>query len=100
GEPRGVGHHQEAAAGSLYQIARERENVVGGGLVEIAGGLVGEQKQRFYRERAADRDPLLLAARQLFGIAFQQSAEAEPFHQLGMPGVIVTAGNARLEDEV
>jgi len=53
-----------------------------------------------YRERAADRDPLLLAAGQLLGIASQQTAEPEPFHQFGMPGGIVTAGNARLEDEV
>ncbi len=76
GETRAVGHHQEAAAGSLNQIARKRENLIRGGLIEVAGGLVGEQKQWFYRQRAADRDPLLLAAGQLFGIAPEQTAEA------------------------
>ena len=100
GEPRAVGHHQEAAAGSRDQIARQRQHVVGGRLVEIAGRLVGEQQQRLYRQRAADRDPLLLAAGQLLGIALQQAAEPEPLHQFGMPGRIVTAGDAGLEREI
>src|ERR1700687_2602338 len=88
GEARAVGHHQEAAAGSLNQIAREREKVIRRRLVEIAGGLVGEKKQRFCRQRAADRDPLLLAAGQLLGITMQQIAEPEPLHEFGMPGGI------------
>ena len=47
GEPLAVRHHQEAAAGARHQIARQRQHLVGGGLVEIAGRLVGEQQQRF-----------------------------------------------------
>ena len=82
------------------QVARQRQHLVRGRLVEIAGRLVGEQQQRLHRQRAADRDPLLLAAGQLFGIAFQQTAEPEPLHQFGMPGGIVTAGDAGLEGEV
>jgi len=58
-----MGHHQKATAGSRDQIARQRENVIGGRLIEIARRLIGEQEQRLYRQRAADRDPLLLAAR-------------------------------------
>ena len=77
GEARAMGDHQEAAAGSRDQIARERENVIRRRLVEIAGRLVGEQKQRFCRQRAADRDPLLLAAGQLVGIALEQTAKPE-----------------------
>ena len=100
GQPRAVGHHQEAAAGSRHQIARQRQNLVGGRLVEIAGRLVGEQQQRLHRQRAADRDPLLLAAGQLLGIALQQAAEPQPLHQFAMPRGIVTAGNARLERQV
>ena len=76
------------------------EHLIRRRLVEIAGGLVGEQQQRLYRQRAADRDPLLLAAGQLLGIALQQIAEPEPLHQLGMPGGIVAAGDARLEREI
>src|SRR5580693_4813116 len=62
GKARAVGHHQEAAASPRHQVAGERENVIRRRLIEIAGGLVGEKKQRFYGQRAADRDPLLLAA--------------------------------------
>ena len=100
GKPRAVRHHQEAAAGTLDQIARQRENVIGGRLVEIAGGLVGKQKQRLDRQRAADRHPLLLTARQLLGVALEQAAEPEPLDQFAMPGGIVSAGDARLEREV
>ena len=62
-QPRTMGHHQKAAAGPCDQIARERENVIGGRLVEIAGGLIGEQEHGLYRQRAADRDSLLLSTR-------------------------------------
>ena len=55
-------HHQETAAGSCHQIARQRQHLIGGRLIEIAGRLVREQQLRLYRQRAADRDPLLLAA--------------------------------------
>ena len=41
------------------------EDDVGGGLVEIAGGLVGEDQRRAVGERAGDGDALLLAARKL-----------------------------------
>ena len=99
-QPRRVSYHQKAAAGLRDQIAGERENVICGRLIEIAGGFVGEQKQRPDRQRAADRDPLLLAAGQLLGIAVQKAAEPQSFHQLGMPGRIVAAGDARLERQV
>src|SRR5204863_8212918 len=97
GQPRRVSHHQEGAAGSLDQIAREREHVVRCRFVEIAGGLVSKQEQRPCRQGSADCDALLLAARQLLGITFEQTAEPEPLHQFAMPGRIVTAGNARLK---
>ena len=41
------------------------EDDIGGGFVEIAGGLVGEHQSGPVGERAGDRDPLLLAARKL-----------------------------------
>src|SRR5205814_4852721 len=84
GQPRTMGHHQEAAASSSDEVARERQNVVRRRLVEIAGGLVGEQQQRLYRQRAADCDPLLLAAGQLLRVALEQAAKAKPLHQLSM----------------
>src|SRR3569833_1154101 len=41
GQSRRMRHHQKAAAGTLHQIPRERENLIRGGLVEIAGRLIG-----------------------------------------------------------
>ena len=77
------------------------EHVIRGRLVEIAGGLVGEQQQRLYRQRAADRDPLLLAAGQLLGISLQQVGQARAARTSSrMPGRIMAAGNARLEREI
>src|SRR4051794_26478636 len=85
GQPRRVSHHEEGAAGSFNQIAREREHVVRGRFVEIAGRLVSKQEQRPCRQGSADCDALLLAARQLLGITFEQIAKPEPLHQLAMP---------------
>ena len=82
------------------EIARQRQHVVGGVLVEIAGRLVREQQRRLGRERAADRDALLLSAGQLLGVASQQITQAQPFDELGMPGGIVLAGDARLKREI
>ena len=62
GEPRRMSYHQKAAAGLRDQISGERENVVRGCFIEIAGGFVREQKQWSHRQRAADRNALLLAA--------------------------------------
>src|SRR5487761_436585 len=89
-----VGDHQEAAATSRDEVARQRQNLVRRRLIEISGGLVGEKQPRLYRQGAADRQPLLLAAGQLFGIALQQAAESQPLDEFGMPCGIVTAGNA------
>lgn len=63
GQMQAVRHHQEAAAGARDEVARQRQHVVGGGFIEIAGGLVREQQRWFRRQRPADRDPLLLSAR-------------------------------------
>jgi hypothetical protein len=70
GETHTMGGHQETASGSFDQIAGEIENVVCRRLIEVSGGLVGEQKKRLYRQCATDGDALLLAAGQLLGIAF------------------------------
>jgi hypothetical protein len=48
-------------------LAQDRHHLAGGGRVEVAGGLVGEQDARAVDERAGDRDPLLLAAREVAG---------------------------------
>ena len=78
----------------------KRQHLVGGVLVEIAGRLVGEQQQRLWRQRAADRDALLLPAGQLLRIAPREIAEPEPLHQFAVPGRIVPPGEARLEFQI
>ena len=62
GQMQAMRHHQEAAAGARDEVARQRQHVVGGGFIQIAGRLVCEQQRWFCRKRPADRDPLLLAA--------------------------------------
>jgi hypothetical protein len=62
GEPRAVRHHQEAAAASVHEIAGQRQHFIGGRFIEVAGRLVREQQQRPCRQRAPDRNALLLAA--------------------------------------
>ena len=49
----------------LLQRFEELDDRRPGLRVEAAGGLVGEQQRRLEQQRAAERDPLLLAAREL-----------------------------------
>src|SRR6185312_10054516 len=96
-QTRAVGHHQEAAPASRNEVARQRQNLIRRRLIETSGRFVGEKEQRLHGQSAADRDPLLLAAGQLLGIAVQQATESEPLDEFGMPGQVVAAGNAGLE---
>ena len=71
-----------AALPSLADQAEEfGEDDVGGGLVEIAGGLVGEDQSGPVGERAGDGDALLLAARKLARPVGQPLGEAERAEQ-------------------
>ncbi len=58
----------------VMELDEEIEDFVGQGGVEIAGRLIGEQQQRFCRQRAADRNPLLLAT--VAGLAEAAAVEA------------------------
>ena len=84
GEAGAVRHHQEAASRARHQIARQPQHFIRRVLVEIAGRLVREQQQRFRRQRAADRDALLLAP-DTFRIAPEQVFQAKMLDQLVMP---------------
>src|ERR1700679_1003230 len=95
-----MGHHEKTTACLRDEVAGERQHVIGGCFVEIAGGLVREQKQRLHRERAADRDPLLLAAGKLVGIAVETTGKPEALRKLCLPGGIVAPGNAGLERQI
>ncbi len=47
------------------EFAEEGHDVVARARVQITGGFVGEQHRRIVDQRAGDRHPLLLAAREL-----------------------------------
>ena len=59
-----VGDEHDRAAGAV-EVVEQVEDVGGRRRVEVAGRLVGQQQRRFGDQRAGDRHPLLLAARQL-----------------------------------
>ena len=66
--PRGdalvVGDHDDRGAGGV-QLLEQVEDGLPGGLVEVAGGLVGQHDRRSPDQGAGDRDPLPLPARDL-----------------------------------
>ena len=68
-------HQRGAAAG----VAREQQidDLLAGGLVEIAGRLVGHQDRRIGRQRARERHALLLAARQFGRIMVEPLGQAD-----------------------
>jgi hypothetical protein len=57
----------DRAAGRPRELREQRPDRAGVRLVEPCGRLVGEQQRRAGRQRARDRDPLLLATGQLSG---------------------------------
>src|SRR5439155_27276999 len=73
------------------------------GVVHVAGGLVGEEQRRVVEHRAAERDALLLAARQLLWVMLRPAEHAELLEQCERPppGLReVASGVARREQDV
>ena len=66
-----VRHDDDGRAEARVQVADQREDLLAGARVEIAGRFVGEQNRRIDRQRAGDRDALALAARELVGQMLQ-----------------------------
>ena len=65
GERAVMGDEQERGAGALLQREQKVHDFGAGGLVEIAGRLVGEDEGGLWRERPGHGDALLLAAGEL-----------------------------------
>ena len=88
-----VGGDERRAAFAADQAQELGEDDVGGRLVEIAGGLVGEDQGGPVGERAGDGDALLLAARQFARPVGQAVGEAERTEQGfgAFPGPAVVA---------
>src|SRR5882672_364800 len=71
-----VGHQQHRGAAFPVEREHERDDLLTGGGVEVAGGLVGEQQPRFGGEGARHRHALLLPAGQLPRIMFEPLGQA------------------------
>jgi hypothetical protein len=89
--------HEECAPSLRHKSEREPQHFVSCGFIEIAGGLVCQHQARPDRQGAANRDPLLLSAGELFGIAIDDSVQSKPADQLVLPLRVETARNSRLE---
>ena len=77
GELEVVGDEDEGRAAVALQGEQEVDDRAARALVEVAGRLVGDQDRRVRRDRAGDRDALLLAARELGRVVVQPLAEAD-----------------------
>ena len=68
---------------SGLELVEDLVDLVAGLAVELAGRLVGEDDHRVLDQGPGDRDPLLLAARELPGAMVQAIAQADRPEQLG-----------------
>src|SRR5215211_5305203 len=78
-----VGGDQGGETGGAHELIERTENMGSGAGIEVAGGLVGEQHARGVGDRPRNRDPLLLAARQLGRAVVEAVLEPEIAEKLG-----------------
>ena len=75
---RGIMRHQHQRGAALLVAGEQQlDDLAAGRLVEIAGRLVGDEDRRMRRQRARERDALLLAAGQLGRIVIDPLAQAD-----------------------
>src|SRR5438445_6843070 len=70
-----VGDHQRGLSVISHEAVQEIQDLVGALAVEVAGGLVAEQKRRIGHDRARDADALLLSAGELSRIVMHPVAQ-------------------------
>ena len=75
-----VAYHQHGHAAAL-ELAHDVEHAADEFRIERRGGLIEQHHLGFERERARDRDPLLLAARKLTGIGARLVGKAHPIER-------------------
>ena len=76
-----VGHDQHGHA-AIGEVAHDGQDLCDQLGVECAGDLVEQHGLRIHRERARDRDPLLLPARELLGIGVRLVGEPDLSQEL------------------
>src|SRR5712671_7942208 len=72
-----VGDHDDGHAEGVLNFAEEQEDLLAGGGVEIAGGLIGEEDGGLIYQCAGESAALLLAAGELAGSMVVTGAEAD-----------------------
>ncbi len=85
-EPVVVGGHEEGHS-LLVEVQQQLVNLVGHGRVQVPRGLVGQKDPGVVGDRPRDDDALLLAPRQLVGIAAVLVTEAHPPQHLCYPAL-------------
>ena len=63
---------------SCDQLLQQRQHLLAGGAVEVAGGLVGDDQRRVGDQRARDGHALLLAARELARVGGRRGRSGPP----------------------
>ena len=84
---------------SLAELLEQRHHLQAGVRVEVAGRLVGQDEARPVDQRAGDRHPLLLAARELAGVVVEPLAEADPLQRLRGAAPAARAGRSPRVDQ-
>jgi hypothetical protein len=75
-DPGVVGDDEQRLPGRTEAV-EQPEDLQSGGAIEVAGRLVGEDDERLVAERARDRDPLPLTARERRGQMLGSVGEAD-----------------------
>ena len=88
-----VRHEHQRGAAFFVTGKQQFDDLAAGAFVEIAGRLVGDEDRRMRRERARERDALLLAAGQLRRIVIDAVAQADRGELRG--GALEGVGRAR-----
>ena len=81
-----VGDQQQRGAVCGAQLEQQVHHRLAGGLVQVAGRLVGQQQQRLGREGTCQRDALLLAAGELAGQVGQPVPQPDRAQRRRAPG--------------
>ena len=81
-----MGDHHDGLAVVLVEHLEQQHDLVRGGTIQIARGLVADEERRIGDDGARDGDALLLAARQLLWLVPGTLAQAdERERDLGVP---------------
>src|SRR5690606_39558002 len=91
-----VGDHDHRVA-LLVEPAQQVQHLLAAAAVEGAGRLVGEDHLAAVHQGARDRDPLLLAARELARAVAEPVAEAELVEQTPCPGQALAVRHAGVD---